>query len=177
MKVRIFTSLKNGVYHARIQTEDWSENDRELMKKYGEPEINLGGNFNWDDITNWDEWPNNGTNEKNRKNLLSNTKSEISMTAEGFKLDDNYARIMTESPFTQKFDIRSFADISADYDSDANGLAQESVYMWTRIIRDRIFESVYDLRNNNGLFNRKEEIFDFSSYNGSDNNGGTETLI
>lgn len=171
MKIRIFTSLKNGVYHARIHTEDWSENARELMKKYGEPEINLGGFFNYSDIQDWD-WNNNnsGGDAKNKK--LSGKKSEVSFTDDGFRLDDNYARIMTESPFTKKFDIRNMLEsVDGDYES-ARIVTQNMTYMWTRIIRDRIFQAVTDLKNNSGVFNSKEEIFDFSQYNGNNNNGG-----
>lgn len=176
MKIRIFTSLKNGVYHARIHTEDWSENDRELMKKYGEPEINLGGFFSYSDVQDWGSWNNNsGGDAKNKK--LSGKKSEVSFTDDGFRLDDNYARIMTESPFTQKFDIRNILElVNSDY-AEAQFLTQEMIYVWTRIIRDRIFQAVADLKNNSGVFNSKEEIFDFSQYSGGNNNGGGEIAI
>lgn len=170
MKVRIFTSLKNGVYHARLQTEDWSENERELMKKYSEPEINLGGYFNYDDIKNWFEWNNNsGSVEISKKTL--NNKSEIAFTDNGFKLDDNYARVMTESPFTQKFDLRDVVGLVAD-EHEAQILTEQLVYMWTRIVRDRIFKVVTELKYNIGAFNSKEEIFDLSSYNVEDTNDG-----
>ena len=169
MKVRIFTSLKNGVYHARIHTEDWSENERELMKKYSEPEINLGGYFNYSDVKSWEEWGNN-SGIIDETNKLSGMKSEISLTGDGFKLDDNYARIMTESPFTQKFDTRNFIDLVDGNYEDVQQYTQKMVYTWTRIIRDRIFNAVADLKYNSGVFNSKEEIFDFTQYN--DNNGG-----
>lgn len=45
MKARIFQQLENDVYQVTIVTEDWSELDKQLMVKYGEPEINLGGEF------------------------------------------------------------------------------------------------------------------------------------
>ena len=177
MKIRIFTSLKNGVYHARIHTEDWSENDRELMKKYSEPEINLGGYFNYEDVQNFNEWPENNIGNDAKTNNISETKSEISITERGFRLDDNYARIMTESPFTQKFDIRNILELVAGDYEEARLFTQEMVYMWTRIIRDRIFQAVADLKNNSGVFNSKEEIFDFSQYTGNNNNNGGEILI
>ena len=45
MKIRTFYMLSNDVYRVSIYTEDWSEGDRELMQKYGEPQIDLGGTF------------------------------------------------------------------------------------------------------------------------------------
>lgn len=169
MKIRIFTNLKNGVYHARIHTEDWSENDRALMRKYSEPEINLGGSFNYSDVQNWGDWSGAFDPSAAIKSTKKSTgSSELTFTDTGFKLDDNYARIMTESPFTQKFDIRNFELDDAAYE-DADRWAQGTAYTWTRIIRDRIFQAVYNLRYNSEVFNSKEEIFDFSSYN---NDGG-----
>lgn len=50
MKIRIFKKLVDGVFHVRVQTEDWSERDRCLMVKYGEPELNLGGTFVHEDV-------------------------------------------------------------------------------------------------------------------------------
>lgn len=48
MNLRIFKKLTAGVYQVSIYTEDWSELDRKLMAKFGEPEINLGGDFTGD---------------------------------------------------------------------------------------------------------------------------------
>ena len=45
MKIRTFYKLENDVYKVSINTEDWSERDVQLMEKFGEPEINLGGEF------------------------------------------------------------------------------------------------------------------------------------
>ena len=45
MKIRTFRKLDNDVYRVSIYTEDWSEGDRLLMAKYGEPQIDLGGTF------------------------------------------------------------------------------------------------------------------------------------
>lgn len=84
MKIRIIKKLVDSVFNVRIQTEDWSEHDRMLMVKHGEPEINLGGTFRAE----------------------PDTCSEESQF--DFILDDVYARVMTESPFTQKFDTRDF---------------------------------------------------------------------
>lgn len=45
MKIRTFYMLVNDVYSISAYTEDWSEGDRALMEKYGEPQIDLGGTF------------------------------------------------------------------------------------------------------------------------------------
>jgi hypothetical protein len=45
MKIRTFKKLDNDVYRVSIYTEDWSEGDTLLMQKFGEPEIDLGGDF------------------------------------------------------------------------------------------------------------------------------------
>lgn len=45
MKIRTFYSLVNDVYAISVNTEDWSEGDRKLMEKYGQPQIDLGGTF------------------------------------------------------------------------------------------------------------------------------------
>ena len=45
MKIRTFYKLDDDRYNVRIITEDWSERDQQLMEKFGEPEINLGGIF------------------------------------------------------------------------------------------------------------------------------------
>lgn len=45
MKIRSFYTLQNGVYKAALNTEDWSEGDTKLMQKFGEPEIDKGGDF------------------------------------------------------------------------------------------------------------------------------------
>lgn len=45
MKIRTFFILSNDVYRASVYTEDWSQADTDLMVKYGEPQIDLGGSF------------------------------------------------------------------------------------------------------------------------------------
>ena len=125
MKIRIFKKLQNGVFDVRAQTEDWSENDKQLMVKYGEPEICLGGTFA----------PNEGSSsddEDNPEIIIPNT----------------YARVMTESPFTQKIDSR-----------DCNGSisnAQAIARLWASTIEDRIAEVVSELRTHNDSFTTEE---------------------
>ena len=43
MKLRQFKTLSNDIFTVAIHTEDWSEADRQLMERFGEPEINVGG--------------------------------------------------------------------------------------------------------------------------------------
>lgn len=45
MKIRSFKSLSNATYRVVIHTEDWSEGDRGLMLRFGEPAIDVGGEF------------------------------------------------------------------------------------------------------------------------------------
>lgn len=83
MNIRTFKKLEDGVYIVTIFTESWSEGDKALMVKYGEPSINLGGDI--------DSLP-----------------GELF-----FELPDHYAKIMHESPFTQRFDSKDFQDADA----------------------------------------------------------------
>ena len=88
MKIRIFKKMENGVFAIRIHTEDWSENDRGLMKKYGEPSINLGGSSD-------------------------SSSSSSSSDEPEFQFDDVYVRIMTESPFVRRFDSRDYGSANS----------------------------------------------------------------
>lgn len=45
MKVRIFKKVETAIWRVSIYTEEWSEADIQKMEKYGEPEIDLGGDF------------------------------------------------------------------------------------------------------------------------------------
>lgn len=83
MNIRQFSKLENGVYKIAIHSEDWSELDRQLMTRYGEPTIDLGGSF------------------------------YLSDPYEEFTLSTDLVRIMTESPFVQSFDSRDYDDAEA----------------------------------------------------------------
>jgi len=45
MKIRTYYVIENDVYQATLYTEDWSERDIQLMQRFGEPEIDLGGDI------------------------------------------------------------------------------------------------------------------------------------
>lgn len=45
MKVRQFNEVNNDIFRVVLKTEDWSEADQQLMEKFGEPEIDVGGVF------------------------------------------------------------------------------------------------------------------------------------
>jgi len=45
MKIRTVKSIIGNVYTVQLSTVEWSVNDGELMASYGEPEIDLGGDF------------------------------------------------------------------------------------------------------------------------------------
>lgn len=114
MKIRTFSKLDNGVYQVSINTEDWSEGDRALMLKYGEPSIDLGGDF-------FGEVP-----------------------YQEFTLSANLVLIMSESPFTQRFDSRDYAD------------ADERAELWKTTIIDVITQAIIDLRAQEDTFTREE---------------------
>jgi hypothetical protein len=131
MKIRIFKRIVDGVFDVRIQTEDWSQHDIDLMVKYGEPEINLGGEIAYVPVNVEGSSSSGGT--------------------ETVLLDDNYARIMTESPFTYKFDSR-------DYDGVDN--ARQIASAWASEIEARIADKVRMLRDKDTFFNT-EEIMEY----------------
>ncbi len=80
MKIRTFYRLEHGIYRVSINTEEWSENDIKLMEKFGEPELNIGG-----DITYQPE--------------------DQSIEPVTWHLDDEYRRIKSE-PISASFDSR-----------------------------------------------------------------------
>jgi len=45
MKARTFKLLNNDIYQVSIYTQEWSQGDLDLIVKFGEPEIDLGGDF------------------------------------------------------------------------------------------------------------------------------------
>lgn len=107
MKIRIFYRLENGVYRVSVCTEDWSENDVQLMEKYGEPEIDIGGDFH----------------------LEPNDSEPLDLF-----LPESHRRVKTESPITMSFDSRDmshakdFANAWADRISEAISSAFSSLH-------------------------------------------------
>lgn len=47
MKKRVFRDMDNAVYRIIINTEDWSQGDLELMARFGEPEVDVGGEIRY----------------------------------------------------------------------------------------------------------------------------------
>ena len=47
MKIRIFRDMDNAVYRILVGTEDWSQGEMELMARFGEPEIDVGGEIQY----------------------------------------------------------------------------------------------------------------------------------
>lgn len=133
MKIRVFKKLVDNVFHVRVQTEDWSENDVSLMVKYGEPEINLGGSITY------------------TPTCSSDSGSDSDPSDVTIKLDDVYVRIMTESPFTHKFDVRDFNCVA-----DAQTVAS----VWTSGLERTIISKVSDLRSKAEFF-ATEEITEY----------------
>ena len=48
MKIRIFRDMDDAVYRILVATEDWSQGDVELMERFGEPEVDVGGEIHYD---------------------------------------------------------------------------------------------------------------------------------
>jgi hypothetical protein len=85
MKIRVFKTLLNSVYKVTVRTEDWSQDDLALMAQYGEPEINVGGDFSAD-----------GAGDD---------------PADEFTLADTYARVYSDSHrLMESFDLRDTAN-------------------------------------------------------------------
>lgn len=117
MNIRIFSKLEGGIYQITIKTEDWSENDKLLMQRFGEPTVELGGTF------------------------MSETVPYLEFT-----LPASSARIMTESPFTSRFDFRDNAD------------AEDRANLWKTEATSRITDAVAELRANEDAFTKEEVI-------------------
>ena len=47
MKIRIFMDMDDAVYRILVATEDWSQGDVELMERFGEPEVDVGGEIQY----------------------------------------------------------------------------------------------------------------------------------
>lgn len=136
MKIRIFKRIVDSVFDVRIQTEDWGQHDIDLMVKYGEPEINIGGEIEYVPVNAVADGSSSSSSSGGTATLL---------------LDDNYARIMTESPFTYKFDSR-------DYGSMDN--ARQIAFAWASTMESRIVDKVRALRDRDS-FLATEEIMEY----------------
>lgn len=77
MKIRIFSVLELGVFRVTIKTEDWGQGDKTLMEQLGEPQVDMGGNF-----------------DGPAPDYLA------------FDLPSNLVSILSDSPFQQSFDSR-----------------------------------------------------------------------
>jgi len=82
MDIRVFKKLDDDVYIDRIHTENWSQGDLLLMGNYGEPEVDVGGEF-------------------------TGTGDQAGIT---FELPTKLYGIKTGSHFIYSFDKRDYAD-------------------------------------------------------------------
>lgn len=83
MKKRVLRDMDNGVYRIILLTEDWSEGDRELIARFGEPEINVGGEVNYI--------------------IDGETKTRT--------LGDEYVCLLRGFPYQRGFDARDYASV------------------------------------------------------------------
>jgi hypothetical protein len=111
MKLRQFYTLTDDVYNVVLRTEDWSQRDLDLMAKYGEPEVDLGGSFTG---------------------------------PPAFTLPSNLVKVMSDSPFTQSFDSRDYAN------------AEDRANVWATAVIGRITDAMTTLRANDDEFTREE---------------------
>ena len=116
MNIRIFSTLTAGVYKVTVKTEDWSEGDKDLMQRYGEPVIDVGSAFT-------------GT-----------------VPYVAFTLPTRTMRVMSESPFTERFDFRDTAD------------AEDRANAWKTAVVARITDAVAILRSNEDTFTREDVL-------------------
>lgn len=113
MKLRKHFKLEGDIYKVTLVTEDWSELDMELMAKYGEPEVDFGGDFD-------------------------------PITVPAFSLPSDLRKVMSESPFTEKFDKADFAD------------SETRAGTWETDISARITAAMATLRANTDSFTKEE---------------------
>ena len=83
MKKRVLRDMDNGVYRIILINEDWSEGDRDLMARFGEPEINVGGEVSYI--------------------VSGETKTKT--------LGDEYVRLLRGFPYQRGFDSRDYASV------------------------------------------------------------------
>ena len=83
MKKRVLRDMDNGVYRIILINEDWSEGDRDLMARFGEPEINVGGKISYI--------------------VSGETKTKT--------LGDEYVRLLRGFPYQRGFDSRDYASV------------------------------------------------------------------
>jgi len=87
MKIRTFSTVEQGVYKVTMNTEDWSERDQRLIADFGEPQVDIGGDF-----------------EGPAPDYIE------------FSLPSDYVNVMTDSPFQQTFDSRdSSSELAQQY--------------------------------------------------------------
>lgn len=83
MKKRVLRDMDNGVYRIILINEDWSEGDRDLMARFGEPEINVGGEVSYI--------------------VSGETKTKT--------LGDEYVRLLRGFPYQRGFDARDYSSV------------------------------------------------------------------
>ena len=106
MKVRTFKVLNNDIYQVSMYTEEWSQLDLQLMVKFSEPEIDLGGSF----------------------------------TVPTFTLANLLAKIKSDSPFNQSFDVNDYAD------------AEDRADRWATEMVVRLTSAITALRANSDTY-------------------------
>lgn len=107
--LKIKRSIDNEIWKINFSLDVSSipENDKELMRKFGEPEINLGGTFTV---------PGGGGGTT-------------------FTLPDKYIKVKSGLPYTQEFDSKS-PDFSADTQNKALAFEEEFIVRYTQAFTD-----------------------------------------
>lgn len=201
MKIRTFKFINNNVYRSSIYTEDWSQKEKDGVHKFGDPEINLGGEFCiwpavtgthtsvdvrdyivddtknqgttldfysmdlvgrvvhnitqdfWGEVSGWGDDPTTVIFVSSDSGNEWNFGDAYEVMAVCFVLPNRYRRLMSDSPFKQSFDARTYDAVLE--------LEDESVYVvpqhykpvaklmseaWSTEIAKRIGASVAELR-------------------------------
>jgi len=146
MKIRIFANMDNSVLRVVVNTEDFSQEDLKLMRQYGEPEVNVGGDveyvFGEDNVVRSSEVPKSQSSEV--------PKSQSSETHHVKHFGDQYVRILHGFPFAFGFDSR-------DYD----GATEEAMAVggaWTESLIYKISTVMDELRDKSGPLPTEEVV-------------------
>ena len=93
MKLRIFMGMEDSVYRIVIDAEDWSQGDIELMERFGEPDVDVGGTITYSDV--------------------SSSGSESSEDVKTKDFGNEYVRVLHGFPYARGFDSRDYGSVDS----------------------------------------------------------------
>lgn len=134
MKKRVFQRMVDSVFDVVIITEDWSCGDRELMVKFGEPEVNVGGAVAY-------IYGDGHSSPSDSSSQCDDSEVRIK------DFPDELVRIMNGFPYSRRFDAR-------DYESYDEARAVASA--WKEKVLSSIDIAVLRLRGMHVNFDTEE---------------------